>query len=107
MRIINKLFLMVFVLGICSTVFAAEEKEKTKVQTKEETKLEEIVVTATRTEKEIESVPGSVAVITKDDIKKRNIKSVDEALNLIPGVFNRRGKGLMDTLSSVTLRGIP
>ncbi|MBU4320181.1 MAG: TonB-dependent receptor [Nitrospinae bacterium] len=98
---------MVFVLGICSTVFAAEEKEKTKVQTKEETKLEEIVVTATRTEKEIESVPGSVAVITKDDIKKRNIKSVDEALNLIPGVFNRRGKGLMDTLSSVTLRGIP
>ncbi|MEW6410490.1 MAG: hypothetical protein AB1488_10355 [Nitrospirota bacterium] len=31
-----------------------------------ETRLEEIVVTATRTEKEMEMAPGSVAVITKD-----------------------------------------
>ena len=69
--------------------------------------LEEILVTATRTEKEIENAPGSVAVITKEDVEKRNIKTVDEALNTVSGVFDRRGKGLMDTLSSITLRGIP
>jgi len=69
--------------------------------------LEEIVVTATRTEKEIETAPGSVSVITKDDMEKRNIKTVDEALNTVSGVFDRRGKGLMDTMSAITLRGIP
>jgi len=71
MRIIQKLFLMVFVLSICSIVFAGEEEEKTKVQTKEETKIEEIVVTATRTEKEVASAPGSVSVVTKKEMEKR------------------------------------
>lgn len=69
--------------------------------------LEEIVVTATKTEKEIETAPGSVSVVTKDDMEKRNIKTVDEALNTVSGVFDRRGKGLMDTMSAITLRGIP
>ncbi len=69
--------------------------------------LEEIVVTATRTEKELETAPGSVSVVTKDDMEKRNIKTVDEALNTVSGVFDRRGKGLMDTMSAITLRGIP
>ena len=107
MRIIYKLFLMVFVLSICSIVFAVEGEEKTTVQTKDETKLEEIVVTATRTEKDIESAPGDVHVVTKKDIEKRNIKTIDESLNTTPGVFNRRGKGLMDTLANISLRGIP
>ncbi|MFZ6017818.1 MAG: TonB-dependent receptor plug domain-containing protein [Nitrospirota bacterium] len=78
----------------------AEEKEK-------EAELEEIVVTATRTEKEITEAPASVSVVRKEDMEKRNIKAVDEALNTIPGVFNRRGKGLMDTLTYISLRGIP
>jgi iron complex outermembrane recepter protein len=107
MRIIYKLFLMVFVLSICSTVFAVEGEEKTNIQTKDETNLEEIVVTATRTEKEVESAPGDVHVVTKKEIEQRNIKTVDEALNTTPGVFNRRGKGLMDTLANISLRGIP
>lgn len=84
MRIIYKLFLMVFVLSICSIVFAVEGEEKTTVQTKDETKLEEIVVTATRTEKDIESAPGDVHVVTKKDIEKRNIKTIDESLNTTP-----------------------
>lgn len=68
--------------------------------------LEEIVVTATRTEKELVSVPASVSVVTKEEIEKKNVKTVDEALNTLSGVFNRRGKGLMDTLSSVTLDSV-
>lgn len=70
-----------------------------------ESRLEEIVVTATKTEKEIEIAPGSISVVTKNDMEKQNIKTVDEAMDTVSGVFNRRGKGLMDTLSSVTLRG--
>jgi iron complex outermembrane receptor protein len=73
----------------------------------EEEKLGEVVVTATRGEKEITEVPASVDVVTKEEIKKRNILTVDQSLNAVPGVFNRRGKGLMDTQAAITLRGIP
>ena len=72
----------------------------------QETKLDEMVVTATRTKKSIEDVPGSVSVVTTEEMQKRNIQSVDESLNLLPGVFDNRIKGLMGTTSTVTFRGL-
>jgi iron complex outermembrane receptor protein len=92
------LFIFTFSLSLLTTSAFASEKT---------TSLEEIVVTATRTEKELETAPGSVAVITKEDIKKRNLKTVNEALNTVSGVFDRGGKGLADPMTSITLRGIP
>jgi iron complex outermembrane receptor protein len=73
---------------------------------KEAARLDEIVVTATRTEKEAATAPGNVKVVTKKDLEIRNVQTVDSALNTVPGVFNRR-VNLMDTLSAVTLGGIP
>ncbi len=70
-------------------------------------KLSEIVVTATRTEKELADVPASTSLVKKEDIEKNNIQALDQALNALPGVFDRRGKGLMDTQASITLRGVP
>ena len=67
----------------------------------------EIVVTATRTPKRISNAPASVDVITREDLKEKNIKTVDEALRYVSGAYVKRGKGLMDTLTSVCLRGIP
>lgn len=67
--------------------------------------LEEIIVTATRTEKDLESVPGSVSVVTKDDLEKRHVNTVDELLNTVPGVFNLTYPQGMEPL--VTLRGFP
>jgi iron complex outermembrane receptor protein len=69
--------------------------------------LEKIVVTATRTERNPDDVPASITIITSEDIRKQNIKTVDEALAQVPGAFDRRGKGLADTRASVTLRGFP
>jgi iron complex outermembrane recepter protein len=70
-------------------------------------KLDDIVVTATRTEKSISSAPGSVSVVTRGDMDKRNIKTLDEALNTTVGVFDdSKGKGLMGTTSSVSMRGM-
>jgi iron complex outermembrane receptor protein len=80
-----------------STAFAEE---------KDVTKFEDIVVTATRTEKSVGAAPGNVKVVTKTDMEKRNIQTVDAALNTLPGVFDRR-VNMMDTLSSVTVGGIP
>lgn len=79
----------------------ADEPEKAVVY------LGEVVVTATRTEREVTETPGSVAVVTKKEIENRNIESLDEALDTISGVYHdNKGKGLMGTTSSVTMRGM-
>lgn len=49
--------------------------------------LDEVVVTATRTMKQIQEVPSSVSVVTAKDIAERNIKTVPEALQTLPGVY--------------------
>lgn len=87
-------------LLIITSVALAEEKEKEVV------KLEKIVVTATRTEKEIATAPGSISVVTKKDIEKRNIQTIDQALNTLPGVYNSRTR-VMDIAPQITLRGMP
>ncbi|KAF0120669.1 MAG: iron complex outermembrane recepter protein [bacterium] len=87
----------IWFLGGAYKSLAEERKEE----------LGEMVVTATRGEKEVTKAPGSVSVVTKADMEKRNIQTVDQALNTIPGIFNSRGKGLMDRMTVINLRGIP
>jgi len=93
----KRCLLAVFLLLFASTLCAEEQ---------EATKLDEIVVTATRTEKEAATAPGIVTVVTQKEIEKSPALTVDSALNTVPGLFNRR-VNLMDTLSSVSLGGIP
>ncbi|MBW1613581.1 MAG: TonB-dependent receptor [Deltaproteobacteria bacterium] len=72
-----------------------EEKEKTKEEAKKEkkakkkkaVKMEEMVVTATRTEKEILDVPTNISVITKEDIEKMKPIKITDVLKHIPGIF--------------------
>jgi iron complex outermembrane recepter protein len=70
-------------------------------------RLEEVIVTATRMEQDVSLSPAAVSVVQKEEIEKRGVKVLDQIVNTVPGVFNRRGKGLMDTQSAITLRGIP
>lgn len=48
--------------------------------------LDTMVVTATRTMKQLQEVPASVSVVTAADIEKKNITSMQEALQHLPGV---------------------
>ncbi|WP_052572478.1 TonB-dependent receptor [Holophaga foetida] len=69
--------------------------------------MREVVVTSTRTEKELGDAPGSVNIVTASEMKKRGVKDVDEALNTTAGVITSRSKGPMDTIAGIALRGIP
>lgn len=69
--------------------------------------LDAMVVTATRTEKNVDDVPASVTVITKEDIKAQHITTVDDALKHTEGVHVQRQKGLADSIPTVELRGLP
>jgi len=84
----------VFACCIVPTVGAEEPKSQ----------LGEIVVTATRSEKEIAAVPGEATVLTRKDIERRTVKTLDDALTGVPGLFTRKQSGSMVNLS---LHGIP
>lgn len=71
-------------------------------------KLGDVVVTATRTETPIGSVPASVTVISRDDIEKSTAQSADELLEDVVGVFVRHpvGIGAAGTNNIVYMRGL-
>lgn len=56
--------------------------------------MDEVVVSATRTEKTLAEVPADVSVITKEELKRKNYVNVSEALETIPGVMSYSGTGI-------------
>jgi iron complex outermembrane recepter protein len=73
---------------------------------KDAVQLPDIVVTATKTEKELSKAPGSISVVTKDDIEKRNTQTIDQTLGTLSGVYNTRTR-VMDIAPQISLRGMP
>ncbi|MEO8341038.1 MAG: TonB-dependent receptor, partial [Nitrospirota bacterium] len=91
---------------------AASEKQESAVSSNQnapldEAKLEEtdeVVVSATKTRQPVSHVTSAVEVITGEQMQKRNLKTVAEALRLATGmaVFSNGGQG---TLTEVRMRG--
>lgn len=50
-------------------------------------RFDEVVVTATKVEEDLFSLPASVSVITAEDIQENNYQSVAQALGQLPGVY--------------------
>ncbi|MGB9698448.1 MAG: TonB-dependent receptor [Thermodesulfobacteriota bacterium] len=69
-------------------------------------KMEEVVVTATKTERGIEEVAGRIQVITKEDLQKAPGQKIDDYLNNISGINVIRSNGLYTLTPNVTLRGL-
>ncbi|MBU1343782.1 MAG: TonB-dependent receptor [Proteobacteria bacterium] len=95
------IFLCASIFFLFSTTCPANQPQKEKAPFL----LDDIVVTATKTKEEIGSAPGSIHVVSRQDLENRDIKTIDDALLIIPGVFVKRSKGLMDSTTSVRLRG--
>lgn len=55
-------------------------------ETAEDFNLGQVVVTATKTEHTLGDVPVAVDVVTQEDFRKRNVTTVQEALELLTGV---------------------
>lgn len=88
-------------------LFLASAAPAAEPDSQKTVRLEEVVVTATRAEQAVSLAPAAVSVVRRDEIEKRGINTLDSTVNRVPGVFNRRGKGLMDTQAAITLRGVP
>ncbi|BBO89508.1 TonB-dependent receptor plug domain-containing protein [Desulfosarcina ovata] len=76
---IGLLLTMLLLLLLPSGVWAEEETESV-------TKLQEIVVTGTRTSHAIKDVPVETTLITREDIEKSNAQTVTDIVKTIPGL---------------------
>ena len=97
-------FLFFMALGgllFCNVVGAGEEDSGVY-------NLDEIVVTATKTERSIDSLAASVSVITKEEIQKSAAYRVDDLLRELPGVTVRSYHGIVSssTTNDVSMRGL-
>ncbi|MBW2108678.1 MAG: TonB-dependent receptor, partial [Deltaproteobacteria bacterium] len=61
----------------------------------------------TRTKKKVEEAPVSVTVLTREDLRFKDIQTIDDALEHAVGVDVVRKKGIADSIARVALRGIP
>lgn len=74
------------------------------VSAQEATRLEEIVVTATRVPTAKEKVTKSVSVLTAEDIAPQHVQTTLEVLRNVPGVYVRRS-GATGRTTSAIIRG--
>jgi len=68
-------------------------------------KLEEVVVTATRSQERAIETPASVEVVGRDLIARIGAPTIDKAMEDLPGVYLKRSKGLSDIMPTVSMRG--
>lgn len=64
----------------------------------------QLIISATKTPKNINSIPGSIVIINKDEIENSSAAFADDTLNTISGSYQKRSK-LSDTTASISLRG--
>ena len=94
--------LILAVLFVMPTAVSAQDDEKTRDKGIE--KIEEIVVTATRTEIPVGEIPSSITVISSKEIERKQKASVLEVLRGLPALDIVRSGGEGRT-TSVFIRG--
>jgi iron complex outermembrane receptor protein len=67
---------------------------------------EMVIVSATRSKKSLNEVPGKIVVITRKEIDKIPAQKVDDILKYVSGLNTSRSSGLYSMRPIVTLRGL-
>ena len=95
---------LVFVFSVVVPIHAASAQDLAMADQSEIIETREVVVSATKTPVPLSQVTSAVEVITEEDLKRRQIKTVVDALRLSQGltVFSNGGPG---SSASVRIRG--
>jgi iron complex outermembrane receptor protein len=94
--------LAVVFLGVGPRAFAVDD-----TQTAKGMELEEVVVTATKREENIEKVPISVYALSQNELTLANAKNMDDIAALTPGIeFDNFSGYATSTLTLLSIRGI-
>jgi vitamin B12 transporter len=96
-RKIKKLLLSITIMGIAQLSFAQQQDTLKTLQ------LKEVIVTATRTEKNVADVGRSITLITSDNIKSSIYNSVSELLSQQEGIYivgSNQNPGMIQSIFS-------
>ena len=97
----KRIFVLSVLVGLALfQVNAQEITDTTKIK-----QLDEIIITATRSEKNSIDVGRSVTVVTNEDIKNSGTNSLAEFLTMQEGIFVVGGQQNFGTLSTLFMRG--
>ncbi len=77
-----------------------------KLNVSDSVKIDEIVVTATKTKRSLNEIPVKASVIQASEIQSLPSMQVDDVLQYITGLNVRRTSGIFSMRPSVTLRGL-
>lgn len=91
----------IFIISLTISLFSLNSS---LLWAEEKVKLEEVVVTATRTEEEIVKIPANVTVITQEEIKKSTATTVQDLLKNEEGI-NVRDLFGTGAKSNIDMRG--
>ena len=62
--------------------------------------VEEVIVTATKTEKTLQEVPVAVSVVTSETIEKANVMDIFDLKSVVPSLDARLPNAITEELSS-------
>jgi outer membrane receptor for ferrienterochelin and colicins len=82
------------------TTVGAAERESSAVE------MQKTVVTATRTEHTLGDVPVAAEVITREEIKAKNIQTVQDAIKHLPGITIIQNSGSWGNKGNVQIQGL-
>ncbi|MBP6871429.1 MAG: TonB-dependent receptor [Bacteroidales bacterium] len=68
--------------------------------------LDEVVISATKTDNTIRDIPARINLLTGYQIKAMPVQYPDEYLQFVPGVYVSRPFGIFSSKSTVTMRGL-
>lgn len=68
--------------------------------------MDQVVITATRTDNRVIDAPGRVNLLTSKTIENIPVQSIDEVLQYTTGINYNRSFGIFSTKATVTMRGL-
>ncbi len=68
--------------------------------------MDEVVITATRTDNRLIDAPGRVSLLTPRQLESIPVQNIDEVLKYTPGINYDRAFGIFSTKATVTMRGL-
>ena len=94
------IFVSIFLFAIAGIALAEDKSSASNV-----INLERIVVTPSRTEKGLSDVAASVSVVTDEDIKNSDAKTVPDALKNLAGIYSYDPTGVGGAGGTINMRG--
>ncbi|MBN2776667.1 MAG: TonB-dependent receptor [Bacteroidales bacterium] len=98
-RIISYMVMLFFVQSVIGQVRDTSSNDSVIM-------INEVVVTATRTERKLVDVPGQVDLIKSAEIENFPVNNIDDILKSVANVYVNRSWGVYSKNSSVTMRGL-